>query len=104
MNPPFKLAEAFVRKALAEVKPGGEVWALLRLAFLESKERYPFWQEHHADALHVFSKRPSFTDNGRSDQTAYVWIGWNIDGASAGVHIIAPPNLPRRKRATRVEA
>lgn len=102
MNPPFRLAEAFVRKAVAEVAPGGEVWALLRLAFLESKTRYAsFWKEHRPAAVHVLSKRPSFTSNGASDKTAYAWFGWGVVGEAAGLHVLPPPNLPRRPRKSK---
>jgi hypothetical protein len=59
MNPPFARAGEFVGRALAEVGPAGTVAALLRLAFLESKERAPFHRARPADVL-VLSERPSF--------------------------------------------
>jgi len=74
MNPPFALAEEFVRRALAEVTPGGSVFALLRLAFLEGQKRVAFHAAHPADVL-VLPRRPSFTGRG-TDSSAYAWFVW----------------------------
>lgn len=63
-NPPFNLAEAFVRKALEELAAGRirvAVAVLLRLAFLESAERVPLHAEHPAE-VRVMANRPSFID------------------------------------------
>src|SRR5258708_6811329 len=43
-NPPYTGAEQHVRKALSLRAPFGAVAFLLRLAFLESKERVAFWK------------------------------------------------------------
>lgn len=60
MNPPFSLAEAFVRRAIAEVAPhGGSVFALLRLAFLESADRAALHLEYPS-RVYVLPRRPSF--------------------------------------------
>lgn len=78
-NPPFSLAEDFVRRALAEAKPvGGTVAMLLRLAFLESVKRGAFHKEHPSD-VYVLSKRPSFTEDGKTDSCAYAWFVWGPD-------------------------
>lgn len=62
MNPPFSLAEAFVRRALHEAAPQrATVAALLRLAFLESAQRIALHREHPSDVF-VFANRPSFID------------------------------------------
>lgn len=58
-NPPFLSAQAFVERALEEVRPGGEVAVLLRLAFLSSQERAEFHKKHPSDVL-VLPRRPSF--------------------------------------------
>lgn len=92
-NPPFRQAEAFCRKALASVAQGGCVAMLLRLAFLESAARFDFHAQHPVTSLHVFSSRPSFTGDGKSDSAAYAWFVWN--GTARGIHII-PPNEPKR--------
>lgn len=81
-NPPYKHAEAFVRRSLSLTKPGGYVVFLLRLAFLEGQARGAgLWQEHPPVQVAVCSKRPSFTPDNRTDSTAYsifVWQkGWH---------------------------
>lgn len=60
MNPPFSHAEAFVRRAIAEVAPhGGRVFALLRLSFLESADRAALHLEYPS-RVYVLPRRPSF--------------------------------------------
>lgn len=59
MNPPFRLAMEFVTRALREVRPGGEVAALLRLNWLASAGRKAFHRAHPAD-VYVLPSRPEF--------------------------------------------
>jgi hypothetical protein len=76
-NPPYKYAEAFVRRALALTKSGGYVLFLLRLAFLEGQARGAgLWQEAPPERVAVCSARPSFTGNGKTDATAYAIYLW----------------------------
>lgn len=78
-NPPYNRAEAHVRRALALRDRFGVVAFLLRLAFLESQERVPFWREHPASKIYVLSERPSFS-GGSTDNAAYgvfVWCTWH---------------------------
>lgn len=44
-NPPFYLAQEIIEKSLNDVKDGGYVVMLLRLNFLGSNTRFPFWQK-----------------------------------------------------------
>lgn len=74
-NPPYSLAEEHVRHALKLLSHGGIVAFLLRVAFLESKQRIPFWQEHRAQEVHVLAERPSFS-GGKTDSTAYALFVW----------------------------
>jgi len=92
-NPPFRQAEAFCRKALTSVNKGGTVAMLLRLAFLESAERYAFHRDYPVTGLWVFSSRPSFTANGKTDSAAYAWFVWSP--FPDGIHIL-PPNEKKR--------
>lgn len=81
-NPPFSLAEKFIRRSLELVSPMGVVCFLLRLGFWESKDRIPFLKEFKPAETHVLSQRPSFyTDSGigKTDGTAYAFFLW--DGA-----------------------
>lgn len=92
-NPPFRQAEAFCRKALASVNKGGTVAMLLRLAFLESAERYAFHRDFPVTGLWVFSSRPSFTENGKTDSAAYSWFCWGP--GQPGITVL-PPNEKKR--------
>ena len=75
MNPPFSKAEAFVRRALDEVRGNnGTVCALLRLGFLASKKRADFLRVNPPD-VYVLSKRPSFNGEG-TDSCDYGWFTW----------------------------
>ena len=52
---------------------------LLRLAFLESRERFAFWQDHPCQRIYVLSERPSFTGGG-TDSCPYgffIWDKWH---------------------------
>lgn len=74
-NPPFSDALAHVEKALSLRSPWGSVAFLLRLAFLETQERRPFWKQNPASKVYVFSQRPSFTGGG-TDSAAYGLFVW----------------------------
>jgi hypothetical protein len=77
-NPPFRLAEAFVRKAVAS--SSYKVAMLLRLTFLEGQSRYQLFQETPLKTMYVFSKRLSLYRSGEENQgggtTAFAWFVW----------------------------
>ena len=80
-NPPYSLAEEFVRKSLGIVTKNGYVYFLLRLAFLESKKRhFGLFTEHPPKRVYVLSRRPSFftTKEGRktTDALSYAMFLW----------------------------
>jgi len=76
-NPPYREAEAIVRKSYDCLKPGGVLIFLLRLAFLEGQKRSEgLWKEMPPVEVRVLPKRPSFTGNGKSDATAYAFFLW----------------------------
>jgi hypothetical protein len=79
MNPPYSLSEAFVRRALEEVQADGMVCALLRLGWLASKKRKEFHRTFLAD-VHILSRRPSFTPDGKTDTSEYAWFVWPGQG------------------------
>lgn len=90
-NPPYSLAQEFVTKALTESKA---VVMLLRLGFLESMRRYDWWQENPIDHLLTLSKRPSFTEDGKTDGAGYGWFVWdkdNILGLTKPFYWLAEP-------------
>jgi hypothetical protein len=75
-NPPYKFALEFIEKSLDWLCAGGSLLFLLRLAFLESQERYPFFCRCPPRRVWVLSRRPSFTGDGQTDATAYALYLW----------------------------
>jgi hypothetical protein len=101
-NPPYNLAEQFLRQSLKESRC---VVYLLRINFLGSAKRKAFFDKHRPTHLYVHSERPSFVDvcgkckvkyqkaakiktcpecGGRvkagTDATEYAWFVWDSDG------------------------
>jgi methylase of polypeptide subunit release factors len=86
-NPPYgkdvtgkkdrKYAEKFIRKSWDLLKDGGFICFLLRLNFLEGKERgQKFWPKYKPRLVSVSTKRPSFTGDQKTDATAYAAFLW----------------------------
>lgn len=60
-NPPFYLAEEFIRRSFELLKPEGYVVFLLRLAYLASGKRYDgLFKEFFPKMVAVSARRPSF--------------------------------------------
>ena len=108
INPPFRLARAFIEKALRETKRGGVVAALAPLSFLASQARYDFFRARETERIIVLSKRPSLPDgdallagevkhgNGKAN---YAWLIFRVGGrrgAEATIDWGRPQ--PREKR------
>lgn len=72
-NPPFSLAQQFCEHAINHSKCAV---MLLRLNFLGSKKRKPWWIKNEPDAIFVLSSRPDFTGEG-GDACEYGWFVWN---------------------------
>jgi hypothetical protein len=89
MNPPFKLWQPFVERALTgplSLDPSAVV-VLLRMGALAGQRRRDWWRavgDRWGVTLHVLSKRPSFTGNG-TDRTDYAWVELSSDRAHGGV-------------------
>ena len=84
-NPPYALAESITRHAL---ETSARVAFLLRVGFLGSLERVPFWQTHGDVALRVLPDRPSFDGEG-TDSATYAWFIWGCPGVT-GVKVLDP--------------
>lgn len=102
MNPPFRLAEQFIERAL---DLSDTVAVILRSAFLESVGRYDrlFSNRPPSDVLQFVERVPMVkgkVDPDAASATAYAWLAWR-KGAPAGtrLHWIAPC----RKRLERAE-
>ncbi len=78
-NPPFILAEQFVRHALTQARY--KVALLCKLSFLESKRRKELFSATPLRSVYVFSERVTMLKNGlgRGDESgmqAYAWYVW----------------------------
>jgi hypothetical protein len=80
-NPPFRLAEKFIRKAIAE-GCGYHAW-LLRTNFLESIGRLPLWRDHPPNRVWFSSRRlPMMHREGwagprATSNQAFAWFVWD---------------------------
>lgn len=94
-NPPFKLAQAFAERALKEATVG--VALLMRLAFLETLDRYDLFRRDPFAWVAPFAERVPMT-KGRWDPeadtaTSYAWFVWTRParpGAAFSGKIIPP--------------
>lgn len=75
-NPPFSLALDYIGKGLDDVREGGHVIYLLRLNFLGSEKRNPFFIKNMPKAMVVHSHRMSFTSDGHTDSIEYAHFIW----------------------------
>ncbi len=78
-NPPYKLAEDFARRAIAQADH--KVAFLVRLAWLEGQERRKLFEQFPPARVWVFSKRVTMWKDGdvQEDKTgsvAYCWMVW----------------------------
>jgi hypothetical protein len=74
-NPPFYLAEEFIKKSLELTEFGGYVIMLLRLNFFGSKKRKPIFEKTMPHSCYVHHKRISFM-NGATDSIEYAHFVW----------------------------
>jgi len=74
-NPPFYLAEDFIKKSLKFVNDGGYVVMLLRLNFFGSKKRKEIFENNMPEYCFVHHKRISFM-NGATDSIEYAHFIW----------------------------
>lgn len=75
-NPPFNIARQFLEKSLSEADV---VIYLLRLNFLGSGERFELFTTNAPDRAVVLSDRPSFTPDGKTDNSDYAFFIWDKD-------------------------
>lgn len=75
-NPPYSNAMEFIERSLELLKADGRLVFLLRLSYLESKQRFKWWQNHMPSSVTVLSERPSFV-GGATDSTAYAIFVWD---------------------------
>ncbi len=77
-NPPYRLAKEFVEHSLECASK--KVAMLLKLAFLESADRYPLFKKKPPKTIYVFSKRLPLTKEGdnrrQSSMIPFAWFVW----------------------------
>lgn len=73
MNPPYRLAQDFIVKAM---KTSKHVVALLRLNFLGSEGRSEFMRQWAPD-VYVLPNRPKFQAGSGTDSIEYAWFVWD---------------------------
>jgi hypothetical protein len=96
-NPPYSLAQEFVTKSL-ELAPF--VAMLLRLNFLASGERAPFFRSEQPD-IYVLPNRPSFTANGKTDASEYCWMVWTPERGRKHGRVEVLAETPPAERGVR---
>lgn len=95
-NPPFSLAKEFIDHSLPRCKV---CIMLLRINYLGSISRHPWWKDNTPTALYVLSKRPSFTGKG-TDATDYAWFVWDkTNQLNKGVFFVSPPTKEQNSLA-----
>jgi hypothetical protein len=92
-NPPFRLAEQFIERALERSMAG--VAVILRSAFLESVGRYErlFSNRPPSDVLQFVERVPMVkgrVDPEAASATAYAWLVWRKGEADSRIHWIPP--------------
>ena len=95
-NPPYRLAEEFVRRAAKLVSRA--VVLLLSLNFLGSDQRVPFFEELLPSRIYQLPNRPSFDKRG-SDSVIYGWYCWLLqEPAPEHVQLIRLASTPLEER------
>lgn len=83
-NPPFRLAEHFLRHAMEVVNDDGWVVLFLRAGFLESRRRANLFEQFPPLMAYFLRTRPRFTgpnsDGTTTDTALYAWLIWRKDG------------------------
>jgi hypothetical protein len=99
-NPPYSLAEEFVRHS-RELYPHADLVFLLRLAFLASDGRQALWLDLGTPDVYVLPNRPSFTGKG-TDSADYAWFVWPMDAvrSDGGLWILKSTPASERKEGT----
>jgi hypothetical protein len=78
-NPPYALAQEFIEHSMTIAL---NVVMLLRLNYLGSEMRAPFWHSNVPD-VYVLPNRPAFV-NGKTDSCEYAWFVWSHAKRTSG--------------------
>lgn len=100
-NPPFDLAEEFIRHALEVLKP--QMLALvLKSTYWHAASRKKLFDQHRPAAIYPLLWRPDFMDLGRPTMEV-MWCVWRRDHVGPTIYLPLPNPRPRisRKRVAR---
>lgn len=102
-NPPFNLAESFIRKGLPKVKVGLAV--LVRTMFIEGVGRHArLFSEKPPSIVAQFSERVPIVrgrlDSSASSATGYAWLVWKTDSRDQTRLMWVPPCRKMLEKAT----
>ena len=75
-NPPFSIAEQWIRRSMDLLNPGGRLILLLPINFLGSQKRLQLWRDFRPLCIVTCANRPSFFGSGTGD-TVYMYIVWD---------------------------
>lgn len=78
-NPPYKLAQEFVEKAMSVIAPGHKVAMFLKLTFLETAKRRELFKKYPPKTVYVASQRIACWPNGKptaQSMVCYAWFVW----------------------------
>ena len=80
-NPPYKYSTEFAEHALELIEDGQKMAMFLKLTFMESKKRKPFFQKYPPRTVYVSSGRLTCGFNGQfhvhsAKAIAYAWYVW----------------------------
>lgn len=78
-NPPYKLAQEFVEKAMDVVASGHKVAMFLKLTFLETAKRRELFKKYPPKTVYVASQRIACWPNGKptaQSMVCYAWFVW----------------------------
>lgn len=87
-NPPYKLAETFVRRALNACT--GKVAMLVQAKFLFSQQRHKLFTQQPPSTVYILSRRPSMPPGraylageveAKGGKVDYCWLVWGHHGA-----------------------
>lgn len=97
-NPPFRLGEEFVRRAVIEAQIG--VAMLARTTFIESASRYPIFTGGGFACFAPFAGRVAMVkdrwDPTASTATSYAWFVWKRDHRGSARFMLIPPDAKQR--------
>lgn len=77
-NPPYKDAEAFIKKAYQILEDGNKIALFMKINFLSSQKRYDLFQLYPPKVVYIMCKRYSCAKNGDFENSHgtvdYCWI------------------------------